>query len=290
MVAELTLFLSQDRKVQVRAHVTKRGKEIFCVKDFIRQTANKSIGPNDAVVYWLSSLAQLMHEDDVMEQYMVQFPGPYEKANVCLKAEGLLILYGHMCTHFDWVNKEYEVEVRDTLYDIVERKSASAYVEMFDDGEVDALLTERGDMELECPPEGSAFHYVDPEADAKFKVFQEEKERMVKELTARLEAKSVALEEANAKLCEMEASQEFKRRKQNGFTVGEVLKAKGLAIEDKEVFCKRLISKFKAVHPELAMFKRRDVACFYAEDRSVVEDMVGAEYELMLLEEGRLDE
>jgi hypothetical protein len=38
------------------------------------------------------------------------------------------------------------------------------------------------------------------------------------------------------------------------------------------------------------MFKRHDVACFCAEDRSIVEKMVDTEYELMLLDEGRLDE
>ena len=290
MVAEPTLFLTKDREVQVRAYTTKRGKEVFCVKDFIRQTASKVMGPNDAMVYWLSSLAKLMHEEHILEQYMVQFPGPYEKGNVCIRAEGLLVLYEHLCTRFDWVNKQYESEVRSTLHAIVESKSAAAFVELFDDGEVDALLAERGDRDLDCPPEGSEFLYVDPEEGAKLKAVQEDRDRVVRELIAQLEAKSMALDEANAEIREIKAEQDAKRRKHTGFTVSDVLKAKGLTVGAREVFCKRLIAKFKALHPERAMFKRNDVACFCVEDRLIVEKMVDTEYELMLLDEGRLDE
>ena len=72
--------------------------------------------------------------------------------------------------------------------------------------------------------------------------------------------------------------------------MSDVLKAKGLTVGAREVFCKRLIAKFKALHPERAMFKRNDVACFCVEDRLIVEKMVDTEYELMLLDEERLDE
>ena len=233
MVAEPTLFLTKDREVQVRTSKTKRGKEVFCVKDFIRQTADKLIGPNDAMVYWLSCLGKLMHEEAIMDQYMVKFPGPYEPQNVCLRAEGLLLLYMHMCERFDWVKKEYQPEIRATLFAIIESKTAAAYVELFDDGEVDQLLAERGDRVLECPPEGSKFIYVEPEKeDGRSK---EENQRAVNELIAKLEAKSLALDEANAKLRQHEETeQEAKRRKQPGFTVADVLKAKNLPLEPKE--------------------------------------------------------
>jgi hypothetical protein len=290
MVAELTLFLTKDREVQVRAFTTKRGKEVFCVKDFIRQTANKTMGPNDAVVYWLSCLGKLMHENAIMEQYMVKFLGPYEQANVCLRAEGLLLLYAHMCERFDWVEKKYQSEIRNALFTIIERKTAAAYMEMFDDGEVNELLAERGDRNLTSPPEGSKFNYVEPELDAKLKAAEAEKQRVVNELIAKIEAKTLALDEANAKLREKEEEEEdAKRRKKDGFTVADVLKAKNLPLDSKEVFCKRVISKFKTAYPDRRTFKRHDTSYFFAEDRKIVEEMVVVEYEMHLLAEGMLD-
>jgi hypothetical protein len=290
MVAELTLFLTKDREVQVRAFTTKRGKEVFCIKDFIRQTASKTMGPNDAVVYWLSCLGKLMHEDAILDQYMVKFPGPYEQANVCIRAEGLVLLYAHMCERFAWVEKKYQSEIRNVLFAIVERKTATAYMEMFDDGEVDELMVERGDRSLACPPEGSRFNYVEPELDAKLKVAEAEKQRAVNELIAKLEAKTLALDEANAKLREKEEEeQDAKRHKKDGFTVADVLKAKNLPLDSKEVFCKRLISKFKTAYPDRRTFKRHDTSYFYAEDRQIVEELAVAEYEMHLLAEGKLD-
>jgi hypothetical protein len=290
MVAEPTLFLTKDRTVQVRAFTTKRGKEVFCIKDFIRQTANKKMGPNDAIVYWLSCLGKLMHEAAILEQYMVKFPGPYEQPNVCIRAEGLLLLYTHMCDRFDWMKKEYQSEIRNTLFAIIESKTAAAYVEMFDDGEVDELLAERGDRNLTCPPEGSKFNYVDPEVDAKLKAAEVENQRLVNELVAKLEAKTLALDEANAKLRQQEeAEHDAKRRKQDGFTVADILKAKNLPLDSKEVFCKKLIAKFKAAYPDRKTFKRHDTAYFFAEDRQIVEELVVVEYEMHLLAEGKLD-
>jgi hypothetical protein len=286
MVAEPTLFLTIDRVVQVRAHTTRSGMEVFCVKDFIRETASTKIGPNDAMVYWISSLNHLTYERDVMDTRMVKFLGPYEKSNPCINASGLLILYIHLCERFTWVNDKYKSEVVTVLKDIIQSNSAAAYVAMFDDGEVDALMLERGDRDLDCPPEGSKFNFVDEEKEnaltAKIKALEEEKARTVNDLIAKLEAKSLALDEANAKLCQKEMDQETKRRKQSAFSIGDVVEAKGLHISSRDIFCKKVIARFKDRFPGHTTFKRHGATLFFAEDKAIIEGLVHEEHELLL--------
>jgi hypothetical protein len=285
MVAEPTLFLTKDRQVQVRAHTTRHGKEVFCIKDFIRQTANKKMGPNDAVVYWLSCLGQLMHEAAIMDQYMVKFPGPYEQPNVCIRAEGLLLLYVHMCERFDWMKQEYRSEIRNTLFAIIQSKTAAAYVELFDDGEVDALLAERGDRNLACPPEGSKFIYVEPEVDAKIKSVQEENQRVVNELIAKLEAKTLALDDANAKLQQQEEDRETKKRKRAGFRLSDLVDELHTLGVARDAFCKKVMTAFKTLHPGRETFKRHGAVYLFAEDRSVAEELIKEEYARFVMEE-----
>jgi hypothetical protein len=287
MVAEPTLFLTKDREVQVRTSTTKRGKEVFCVKDFIRQTADKLMGPNDAVIYWLSCLGKLMHEAAILDQYMIRFPGPYEQPQVCLRAEGLLLLYTHMCERFNWVKKEYQAEIRNTLFTIIETKTAAAYVELFDDGEVDALLVERGDRALACPPSGSKFIYVEPEVDVRIQAAEAEKERVVNELIAKLEAKSLALDEANARLKEQEGDRETKKRKRDGFKLSDLVDEQGehVLVGCKDAFCKKVMATFKTRYPDRETFKRHGAVHLFNEDRAVAEQLIKEEYAHLIMEE-----
>lgn len=277
MVAEPMLFLTKDRQVSVRTSTLRNGKEVFCIKDFIRETASKTMGPNDAIVYWLSCLGKLMHEATIMDQHMVKFPGPYEQPNVCICAEGLLLLYVHMCERFDWMKKECQSEIRNTLFSIIESKTAAAFVEMFDDGEVDALYAERGDRNLTCPPEGSKFNYVEPN---QLKATDEENQRMVNELISKLEAKTLALDEANAKLRQHETEKDTKRRKQAGFTIGDLVGSQKRASMGTawDVFCKRVVVLFKTRHPDRETFKRHGTVYFFTEDRAAVEALVDEEF------------
>jgi hypothetical protein len=283
MVAEPTLFLTKDREVQVRAHTTRHGKEVFCIKDFIRQTSSKEMGPNDAVVYWLSCLGQLMHEAAIMDQYMVKFPGPYEQPNVCIRAEGLLLLYVHMCERFDWMKQECRPEIRSMLFAIIESKTAAAFVELFDDGEVDALLVERGDQSLTCPPEGSKFIYAEPEVNAKLKEAQESNQRMVDGLIAELEANKLALNDANTRLRQQEEDRETKKRKRTGFRLIDLMDDKPVVSMD--AFCKKVMAAFKTRYPDRETFKRHGAVYIYTEDRSAAEELIKEEYARQVMEE-----
>jgi hypothetical protein len=280
MVAELTLFLTKDREVQVRAHKRRHGMEVFCVKDFIRQTASKTMGPNDAVVYWLSCLGKLMHEDSILDQYMVKFLGPYEQANVCIRAEGLLLLYAHMCERFDWVEKKYQSEVRNTLFAIIASKTAAVHMEMFDDGEVEELLSERGDRDLTCPPGGSKFNYIEPEVNEGLKASQAEHERAVNELIAKLEA-------ANSKLKQYEADRDTKKRKQGGFKLADLVDENGAhsLVVCKDAFCKKVMAAFKTRYPDREPFKRHGAVCLFDEDRAAAADVVKEEYARLVMDD-----
>ena len=160
MVAELMLCLSKDQSVQVRAFqdTDNDDKYFFCVKDFIRQTANKRMGPNDAMIYWLSTLGSLSHEDAIMDSRNILFLGPYEQENVCISAEGLILLYHHMDIRFQLVNEQYRSEVQDVLQEIHTNKaSMETHVQMFDDGEIDEQLKECAETGEQ--PVDSKFYY-----------------------------------------------------------------------------------------------------------------------------------
>ena len=95
MVAEPFIFLSSDRQVDVRCCMAGP-TPLFCVVDFIRRTANRRMGPLDALQYWMDISLRLQSEHDVMHSFVYRFPGPYERPNVCVSANGLLVLYHHM--------------------------------------------------------------------------------------------------------------------------------------------------------------------------------------------------
>ena len=300
MVTELTLFLSKDRQVQVRAHVTKSGKEVFCIKDFIRQTANKVMGPDDALIYWLSSHMKLLHEREILDSRMVQFLGPYERPEICISAAGLLILYHHLGVRFNFVKEKYRVEVQNVLCDIISAKSASAHVEMHDDGEIDGQLAEMGDEKWTEPPAGSKYEYRDTvdgvemsgedmnsmmkSFDERLRVSEEEKMRLVNDLIQKLEAEKQASAVMKTQLSGHESLQECKKRKKSGFSLTSVISDKGWKIENKEAFCKKVVAKYKTSFPTNETFLRHGLIHFYAEDKQVVEMLLQQANDQYLLE------
>jgi hypothetical protein len=281
MVAEPTLFLTKDRRVQVRAHKTNGGAELYCVKDFIRQTAGVRMGPDDAMLYWLSSLAHLIHEREVLNVYVIQFMGPYETPTACISAQGLLILYHHLNERHSWVNQQYKEEVQDTLMRLALNGSWAGFVEMHDDGEVEEQLAERGDSEIRCPPEGSRFNYAD-EFDAEQLTTEqinrrmEEGKRLADGLLLRLEASEAELEATRAKLHEHEAVQERKRQKGAGFRLGSLVP--DLSAADRDQVCKAVVAGFRARFPERGTFVKHGAVHFFAEDRPIVEALVREAY------------
>jgi hypothetical protein len=158
--AELTLFLSTDKELQVRAHVTKKGKYVFCVKDFICQTSNRDVGPNESILLWIHAVGKLLHEDHILENIPVQFAGPYEKPCICISAEGLLILYHFLDQEFNLTEIKYRDQVQNVLMDVVSGKNMDSHIYMHDDGEIRELMKEKGDNAYSNPPAGSKFIFI----------------------------------------------------------------------------------------------------------------------------------
>lgn len=265
MVAEPILFLSADREVMVRAHVNKEGAHVYCIKDFIRQTSNKEMGPNDALVYWMSSLFSLQRERAITDVTLVVFPGFYEmpKENPCISAEGLLILFHHLDARFGLIKREYESEITQVLTDLISNPNAhEKHVEMFDDGVIEEQIAERqakgvvGDM----PPPGSKFLYVDNDDDTE-----------KRELLSQLEAKDAELKATLAKLQAHETDRDAKRRLRCSFTVPEVISAMDIPEEHQRRVCRWIVSEFKQKFPDRKTFLRHRTTRFLPDDRPAVE-------------------
>jgi len=283
MVAEPTLFLTKDQRVQVRAHKTNGGVELYCVKDFIRQTAGMRMGPDDAMLYWLSSLASLSHEREVLNVYLIQFIGPYETPTACISAQGLLILYHHLSERHSWVNQQYREEVQDTLMKITANGCWNGFVRMHDDGEIDEQLVERGDLELLRPPEGSKFNYVDvfdAEQLTSEQINQrmEESRRLVDDLLLRVKAGEAEMETMQSKLQEHEAIQEKKKRKVSGFRLNSLTTDLDLSAVDRDHVCKAVVASFRSRFPERDTFLKHGAVHFFCEDRPIVEALVREAY------------
>ena len=281
MVAELTLFLTKDQRVQVRAHKTNGGAELYCVKDFIRQTAGMRMGPDDAMLYWLSSLANLVHEREILNVYLIQFAGPYETPTVCISAQGLLILYHHLNEKHPWVNQQYREEVQDTLMKIT--GCWDGFVKMHDDGEIDEQLAERGDLELSRPPGGSRFNYAD-EFDAEQLTSEqinqrmEESKRLLDESLLRVKTSESEIETIRTRLREYEAVQENKRRKGAGFRLSSLTADLELSAADRDHVCKAVVASFRSRFPERDTFVKHGAVHFFSEDRPIVEALVREAY------------
>jgi len=293
--SELTLFLSKNKNVQVRAHITAKQKTVFCVKDFIRQTANRKLSPDDSLLCWLYALGKLSHEDAILDNIAVQFAGPYEKPNICIGAEGLLILYHFMGEDLKLVNEEYRTEVQDILMDIVSSKNHDQHILMHDDGEIQEILSEMGDEKWVCPPPDSKFHFIptvhnengDEEPfDAVLKRHIQT-EIQLRETVKGLEAKnselSLQLEtftEPMLELKQLKAANDRKRMRCEGVCVQELCTELALDIPEMHMatLCKKVINTFKADYPDNETFLKHKKTYFYLEDKDLITDLLNEEH------------
>ena len=300
MVAEPFIFLSTDRLVDVRCCMAG-GTPLFCVVDFIRRTANRRMGPLDALQYWMDMSLRLQSEYDVMNSFVYQFPGPFERPNVCLNANGLLVLYHHMGTMHGLVNEGYRLEVERRLVEVAEG-GGRQYIEEHDDGEIDEQMS--GGGEGREPPAGSRFWYVpmvkgrdDGEEELPVEaalVREREESAALLAAVARKEAELEALRRratdrealANTRILELEQLLSRKRGRDGAFNLGVVIRSMGLDIPEQSLgrLCKRVVTQFRRDHPAAALDRRQHVVFFPAEYRGDVERLLGAEFMQMELE------
>lgn len=293
--AELTLFLSKDKNVQVRAHVTAKNKTVFCVKDFIRQTANRNLSPDDALLCWIYAVGKLSHEDAILENIPVQFAGPYEKPNVCIDAEGLLILYHFMGEELHLVNEQYRTEVQDILMDIVSGRNHDEHIYMHDDGEVQEILAEMGDEKWVCPPPDSKFRFVPTIQDESGKeepvdvvlkrYIDTETElrnqlKILEEKNSHLSLQVDSFTEPMQQLDKLKAVCAKKRKRRHGFCVQDLCEDLELNVPETHMaaLCKKVISVFKTEYPDNETFFKHKKTYFYPEDKDLVTDLLNEEH------------
>ncbi len=279
----------------MRAHITSQQRTVFCVKDFIRQTANRTMSPDDALLCWLYAIGKLSHEDAIMDNIAVQFAGPYEKPNVCLGAEGLLILYHFMGEELRLVNDLYKTEVQDILTEIIAGQNCDQHICMHDDGEIQELLAERGAETWTMPPRESKFFFVptvqnesgeEEPFDAVLKRHVQT-EAELRERLQTLEAKNAEMaselqshSEHMRELKQLRASKDRKRTRGSGFCVQELCTELELDVPEAHMgtLCRKVINTFKSDHPGRHTFSKHKRVHFYPEDRALVADLLNEEH------------
>ena len=301
MVAEPFIFLSEDRQVDIRCCVTK-GMHLFCVQDFIRRTANRRLGPLDAVQLWMHISSALKNENDIVNSFLYRFPGPYEKPNVCVNANGLLMLYYQMDVMHGLVNEKYRAEVNERLLHVVSGLG-ERYMEEHDDGEIDAQTVEEGGCGLVEPPEGSRFWYVPVmeegaaygaiAAEVALGVAEREKGELGTRLARAEEENRRMLDQMdflNKRVAELEEGRglaNVEEKKVGGaFTLSSLVVKKGLEVVEtlKCKLFKRVVAKFKSEFPSVKLRKNHHVVYFSAEYRDDVERVLQSEFLSMELE------
>ena len=263
MVAEPTLFLSADDKVQVRAHRTKGGVEVDCVRDFMRMVANRDLSPTDAMTSWMGAASsdELRADHAIQDQYGVRFEGAYEPRSVCLTAVGLLVLLHYMDTKWKMVLGEYKHEVQQRLTDLAEGRGAE-YVRDHDDGEVDEMMAAMAEAQakgegLEAPPENWRFFYgaavPDPAAEEEMQV-----EEAVEE--AAVPAKT--------------------HNRKSAFSLRGLMEQ--MDIKDDQAYMptmgKTVSARFRERCPGSETFSKKKTTYFYEQDRECMEELVREEY------------
>jgi hypothetical protein len=273
MVAELTLFLSQDGMLQVRASKTKRELVVYCVRDFIRVVSDKpNLRPSDAMIYWMSAACsrELRTEHDIQDQYPVQFLGAYEPKNVCLTASGLLLLFNYIDCRYGFIREHYKEEVKQRLMTLAEG-GGSEYVYEHDDGEVDAMMAAKDEalargVGLNGPPADWPFFFNDtPAADTAGRL-QECMDAIV-EMGEALE--SAAVEEGMVK-----------RDRKTAFSIKDLIGDMELDIEPGRVptLCKTVCTRFREIRPGSEVFSKMRRTFFYQQDRECLESILREEY------------
>jgi hypothetical protein len=304
MVAEPFIFLSSDRQVDVRCCMAGQ-TPLFCVVDFIRRTANRRMGPLDALQYWMDISLRLQSEHDVMNSFVYKFPGPYERPNVCITANGLLALYHHMEAMHRLVNAAYRTEVTQRLMEVVEGKGGQ-YIEEYDDGEVEEQMLEGGEEEgvwTAEPPRHSRFWFtptVKNDQGGDELPLEEALERKVDEtleLKAAVARKDSELNAArqratsregllNTRILELEQALSRKRCRDTAFNLTAAIKCAGLDVQEHQLkgLCKRVVARFRRDHPSAPLDRRQHVVHFPCEYRADVERLLREEFLQMEME------
>jgi hypothetical protein len=260
MVAEPILFLSSDDKLQVRC---LRNPLLFCVKDFIREIANKEISADQANIYWLSIQLKYLHERDLQTGAAVKFPGPLEGHVVSISATGLLILMHYLGVHYGIVNEKYRVEIQDRLQEIIADSSAvDKYVRDFDDGELDQIYASLGKDE------------------AKITASSEDSVGMTETLAQLVIERQKEIDELKSKIAEHENEEKAaKRLRMGSFCLKSLIPELELDIAKKynDRLCRNVVSRFKREFPDNKTFLKRNVLYFSGDDRQLVESILHSE-------------
>ena len=299
MVSEPFIFLSSDRMVDVRCCKVK-GVPFLCVKDFIRRTSNRPMGPLDALQYWMNISLSMEHEHDVMNTYVYRFAGPYETPEVCIAANGLLIVLHHLDTVYGLANPSYRAEVNERLVKVKEG-FGDQYIEEYDDGEIDAQLEEMGDTCATTPPDNSRFWYTptvnvndgEVSIEEAVRIGHEENKSLQAALVKQTEELRTAKRDAasastflNGRIQELEQSIEHKYNMDNAFKLTTLIQELSLDVRSDKLnpLCKRVVKQFRREHPGASVSSRKGVLFFMPGEKSEVERLLRQEHMHMALE------
>jgi hypothetical protein len=272
MVAEPTLFLSEDCMLQVRAHRTRSGLTVYCVCDFIRVIVNKpELKPSDAMVYWMSAACskELCNEHNILDQYPIRFIGAYEPRNICLNAGGLLLLFDYLDRRFKFIWPQYKEEARRRLL-VLSEGGGSEYVWDHDDGEVDEMMAARDAAiargeGLDGPPKDWKYYFDDAP--------------MTQETAVQLQECVQAIERMEVVRQEEEGPKVKKDRK-TAFCIKDLIGDMKLDIDPAHVpaLCKTVCTRFREIRPKSDVFTKMRRTFFYQQDRECLEDIVHEEF------------
>ena len=218
---------------------------------------------------------------------MVHFPNPYKTSGlVCISAEGLLILYSYLQSNFDWIDQQYRKEVQNTLIAMVRNKDWLGYVEMFDDGEIEEMLAERGDRDLEVPPEGSRFWLEDePDRDGMTRAATvaqlKDATALIQEMETKMKANDselLALREEMKKCVEMKNEQ---KRKRDAFKLGSLMEGDDYRKMDaacRDILCKKVVKAFRKRFPSHKTITKHNTVYFFQEDKPILMALLVEEF------------
>ncbi len=282
MVAEPTLFLSSDDKLQVRAHTKKNGLKLYCIQDFVRTVANRDLLPSEALIYWMKSASslELRTEHEIQDQYPVQFLGAYEPKSVCITAGGLLLLFLHM-QRDGMVMEDYKEEMKQRLVVLSEGGGAD-YVRDHDDGEVDEMMAakdaaiSKGEG-LTGPAENWPFFFdgVDgpsPEMAAQLQKVIESVSEM--QVTVDTTATTTTAEE------KVEEKKVRNLDKKTAFSLRGLMEEMDLMVERAfmPAIGKTVSAKFRQMCPDSETFSKKKITYFYLDDKVCLEKLVQEEH------------
>lgn len=284
MVAELTLFLSSDKEIQVRVHTNRRGLKLYCVVDFIRMLSNKPLIPSEAELYWLGALSSpdLWNEHDIMDQYPVIFPGPYAPRLTCITAGGLLLLFLHM-ERDGIIRERYIDETKKRLETLVEG-GGDEYVYEYDDGEVDEMMAAKDEAMargegLDGPPDDWKFFFDDSKdgPSPNMAVQLQKAIASINEIQAAVEEQE-KLNDGDFGTKKVKKSKE--KSKRTAFSLKDLMGEMQVEVDKTfmPAFGKAVSAKFKDMCPESETFSRKKITYFYEDDKECLSRLVQEEH------------